>query len=325
MPQDDVIFRDYVPFGSGRVAQGVSWMEVVRSLFGVTIMLHLHSPVTVTSHPRLEPLVVELSPAEHRGRCSENTCRVDGKTEKLPLRQVSLFLSFSVAAFLLHSLSLCKCVCWGCVCHMPAFWFSLFSFSFWLSVSWSLLRSLWLGLYCSRHLSLSCCLSVSFILLSSLPHQLICRTQACSFFLSLLLLLLCWLARAGRRCLDRLAPRLQRLSFQLAVCDSVPRGLQYLIWNLVRKLPIHIFTFWGTFLACRMGSVQADIFPVRCCVCQKLYYENNHFCLSILPGCSPVLMYFHLFSVGLSFRVLAFWISGKAQNNTEERNGKTSG
>ena len=24
MPQDDVIFRDYVPFGSGPVAQGVS-------------------------------------------------------------------------------------------------------------------------------------------------------------------------------------------------------------------------------------------------------------------------------------------------------------
>ena len=141
-----------------------------------------------------------------------------------------------------------------------------------------------------------------------------------------LLLPLCWLAWAGRRCSGPAGPQAAALVFPARCLRLCPPGLRYLIWNLVSKLLIHIFTFRGTILACRMGSVQADFsLCATAGVCQKLYYENNHFCLSILPGCSPVLMYFHLYSVGLSFRVLAFRFSGKTQNNTEERNGKTSG
>lgn len=132
--------------------------RVVRSLFGVTIMLHLHTPVIVTRHPRLESLVVELSPAEHRGRCSENTCWVDDKTKKLPSRQVSLFLSFSLAAFLLHSLSLSVSVFAGGVCVICPPFDSLSS----LSGSWSLLRSLWLGLFIAPGISPSLAVFLSF-------------------------------------------------------------------------------------------------------------------------------------------------------------------
>ena len=147
------------PLALAQWLKGCLEWRVVRSLFGVTIMLHLHTPVTVTSHPRLEPLVVELSPAEHRGRCLENTRWVDGKTKKLLSRQVSLFLSFSVAAFLLHSLSLCKCVCWGCVCVICPPFDSLSS----LSLSGS--RSL--GLSLGRSGSVSLLLSESLPLLLS--------------------------------------------------------------------------------------------------------------------------------------------------------------
>ena len=127
-------------------------------------MLHSRAPVTVTRRPRREPLVAELAPAGHRGRCS------DGKTKHSASRPVSVCLWFRVAAFLLCSPSVSGSVFAGRVC-LLAFPI-LLAHALLLILSplsllvFSLLVSAWVPLarclYFPQNLSLSCCLFSSF-------------------------------------------------------------------------------------------------------------------------------------------------------------------
>lgn len=106
------------------------------------------------------------------------------------------------------------------------------------------------------------------------------------------------------------------LMFSACCVRGCPPGLWYLIWNLVRKLQWSIFTFGGTFLACRVGALQTDFFLCTTArVCQEFYYGNHYFCLSIFPSSFPILIYFHLPNIGIFFRVLALRFSSKTQNN----------
>lgn len=141
-------------------------------------MLHLRAPVTVTRHPRRESLVAELSPAGHHGRCS------DGKTKHSASRPVSVCLWFRVAAFLLCSPSVSGSVFAGHVC-LPAFPI-LLAYALLLILSplsllvFSLLVCLGpsgsVSLFPSEPLPLL--LSFFFILLSSLPHQILQVTES---------------------------------------------------------------------------------------------------------------------------------------------------
>lgn len=106
-------------------------------------------------------------------------------------------------------------------------------------------------------------------------------------------------------------------------------GLPNWIWNLVRKPQWYIFRFWGTF-----SDSEAHFWHVGWEYCRQNFLPvlvlefGRSFIMEVtisafpLSHCSPVLMYFHLYNVGIFFMVLALWFSGKPQNNTEERSGK---
>lgn len=91
------------------------------------------------------------------------------------------------------------------------------------------------------------------------------------------------------------------LRFPPSPTGACPFGLQYFIWNLVRKPQWHIFTFQGTFLACWMGALQAEFSTCTLAgVCQEFYYAYNCFCLSI----PPLLSYIDIFSPAQCWNIL---------------------
>lgn len=128
----------------------------------------------------------------------------------------------------------------------------------------------------------------------------------------------------GRHHWEQLALSVLRLQVSTLLGRSLPLPAGFSL-NLARKPQRSIFTFWGTLLACQIGALQ-----LKCSLCtparvwQEFYYGNHYFCLSIFPLLSYIDI-FHLLHVGIFFRVLAFWLSSKTQNNAEEWDGKISG
>lgn len=253
----------------------------------------------------------------------------------------SLFLSYccSPPSPRPRSLWVCACTCLSLIPPLPPLCLPLF-------------RCPWLGLFISLEVFLSlsavplCSLFLTFFFHFT-PSDGYSRwpevTLSLHFFLSFFLLVgclecfrslgnldtNCWIPRpcyapglAGG------APEPAGTSLRFAACRAraCPLGLRYLIWDSVTKPQRCLCTFWATSLACRVGAARAS-FPVctPARVRWELYYGNDCFCLCIFPCYSSVLIYFHLRNVGIFFRVLAFWLSGKPQINPRERNGKASG
>lgn len=252
-------------------------------------MLHLRAPVTVTRHPRRESLVAELSPAGHHGRCS------DGKTKHSASRPVSVCLWFRVAAFLLCSPSVSGSVFAGHVC-LPAFPI-LLAYALLLILSplsllvFSLLVCLGpsgsVSLFPSEPLPLL--LSFFFILLSSLPHQILQVTEsrpALSLSSSLL-----FLPSSSSLCLCCLSPTLP--GSLPSLLSSLSPLLFFLPPSLSACLPPSPFLLSTCFFSFPLSPPTPSLSFLLlqfswCSVRLEMFYRNCCFLFADWPGLADV-------------------------------------